>query len=341
MKRKQGISLIVLVITIIVMIILASAVVITLSNNGIINRADEAVDKTSKSQIEHLAALAWADAYADGLRGAELKAKVEEILEANKITTDDWNIAVTDKGVTLIPKGEEVKVGLLVSNKDIGKTVMYEANGVSDWQLFYEDEAKGNIYLIAKGVPERTTLSTKFKVSDLTQEELDMFDLFQVVDGVSHTLIDLDVERNWSMTGCQGVARLIREYKKYMNTEDYGSYVKGALGGPTIELFAASWNAMGYEPQITLGATDWGYTMNGSWHINLVKYPIFFLDESEYWIASTNYGYQNTIMIAIDYYISSAMYYAERGIRPVVCISMDAPAISVDSDTIMLVKQDK
>ena len=39
MKRKQGISLIVLVITTIVMIILASAVIITLTNTGIIGRA--------------------------------------------------------------------------------------------------------------------------------------------------------------------------------------------------------------------------------------------------------------------------------------------------------------
>ena len=45
--KKQGISLIVLVITIIVMIILAAAVVITLSNTGIIDRAGKAVDLTN------------------------------------------------------------------------------------------------------------------------------------------------------------------------------------------------------------------------------------------------------------------------------------------------------
>ena len=45
MQMKKGISLIVLVITIIVMIILAASVVISLSNNGIIGRANEAVFK--------------------------------------------------------------------------------------------------------------------------------------------------------------------------------------------------------------------------------------------------------------------------------------------------------
>ena len=45
---KKGISLIVLVITIIVMIILAAVVVISLSNTGIIDRADQAVKLTNE-----------------------------------------------------------------------------------------------------------------------------------------------------------------------------------------------------------------------------------------------------------------------------------------------------
>ena len=49
---KKGISLIVLVITIIVMIILAASVVLTLSNTGIIERADLAVQATNKNQLQ-------------------------------------------------------------------------------------------------------------------------------------------------------------------------------------------------------------------------------------------------------------------------------------------------
>lgn len=46
-NNKQGISLIVLVITIIVMIILASTIIVTLSNNGIIKLSSEAVFKSN------------------------------------------------------------------------------------------------------------------------------------------------------------------------------------------------------------------------------------------------------------------------------------------------------
>ena len=80
-RNKQGISLIVLVITIIVMIILAASVVITLSNSGIINRASEATGKTNRAQIEQYASIVWADAFMDGLRGDALKDAVLDKLK--------------------------------------------------------------------------------------------------------------------------------------------------------------------------------------------------------------------------------------------------------------------
>ena len=50
MKKKKGISLIVLVITIVVMIILAGAVIINLNNSGIIDRAKEGVVNYSENE---------------------------------------------------------------------------------------------------------------------------------------------------------------------------------------------------------------------------------------------------------------------------------------------------
>ena len=100
MKRKHGISLIVLVITIIVMIILAASVVITLSNTGVINKASQAVQITDEKQIEQLVNMAWADAYAGGKRTEEeLKGAVEQVLAENKVDTNKIAINVTEKGV--------------------------------------------------------------------------------------------------------------------------------------------------------------------------------------------------------------------------------------------------
>ena len=51
-KQRQGISLIVLVITIIIMIILAGAIILALNNSGIIGRATEATDKSDKATLK-------------------------------------------------------------------------------------------------------------------------------------------------------------------------------------------------------------------------------------------------------------------------------------------------
>lgn len=62
---KKGISLIVLVITIIVMIIIAGAIIISLSNSNVIDKADQAVISTNDSAAKSLAALAYAEFIGD------------------------------------------------------------------------------------------------------------------------------------------------------------------------------------------------------------------------------------------------------------------------------------
>ena len=105
MQKKKGISLIVLVITIIVMIILAAAIILSLNNAGIINKANQAVQETDLAQVKHLATLAWSDAYLDGkTKQVDLKAAVDEALKG--IDTSKYTITVTEKGVDVALKGE-------------------------------------------------------------------------------------------------------------------------------------------------------------------------------------------------------------------------------------------
>ena len=101
---KKGISLIVLVITIIVMIILAASVIIAMSNNGIIDRASQAVQLTDEKQVQDLAALAWAEAYLDEDRVVTMEKAVKDALAAQGVTTADWNIEVSDTGVVVTSK---------------------------------------------------------------------------------------------------------------------------------------------------------------------------------------------------------------------------------------------
>ncbi len=118
--NKSGISLIVLVITIIVMIILAASVVLTLSNTGIINKANEAVNKTNLKEVEQLAALTWSEEFMDGKRGDTLK---NAVLEKLKDYTDEYVIEVDDKGVSVVPKEQYSKK--LASELTVGDLVYY------------------------------------------------------------------------------------------------------------------------------------------------------------------------------------------------------------------------
>ena len=129
MKIKQGISLIVLVITIIVMVILAGAIVLTLNNNGIIDRASDAVEQTNLATVKELTQMAWAEAYANGARTQEeFQDAVGKALEANKVDLEKYGIVVTTSGVEVangwIQAGLKVKRGTTVL--EIGDTVNYD-----------------------------------------------------------------------------------------------------------------------------------------------------------------------------------------------------------------------
>ena len=127
------------------MIILAASVVITLSNTGVINRADQAVKVTDEKQIEQLVNMAWADAYAGGKRTEEeLKGAVEQVLSENKVDTNKVAINVTEKGVEVsdtvfevyplevpIEKGSiiQLKAKIPVDYEDVYAT--FETNGTT------------------------------------------------------------------------------------------------------------------------------------------------------------------------------------------------------------------
>jgi len=101
-NNKQAISLILLIITVIVMIILAGAIILTLSNVGIIEQAEKAVDDSDFQEVQTIASLAWSEAYMEieGKKTQEkLEEKVLEKLKAEDIEIAKYKITVTKEGV--------------------------------------------------------------------------------------------------------------------------------------------------------------------------------------------------------------------------------------------------
>ena len=314
MQKKQGISLIVLVITIIVMIILAASVVITLSNTGVINRASQAVDLTNEASVQDLAALTWADAYMDNKRGTDLVNEVTTKLGEQGVTADKWNITVTDTGVTVTNKNSASGTGLgsLISKDNYGDTVDYsvtvDGTTYSDWQIYYHNS--DYIYLIAANSIGDVSLDKGTTVASLTAEEKALYEKFRVGDADKYTLVDTSTDgKNYTMYNCQAVAQLIKDYANFANTTTYGSNVVGAIGGPTIELLAAGWNAKGYTPTMALTTDTYGYKINNAYAVSgLTSDGLYVTSSYYYWLASPSAGSYGYVMLAgdvrvdIDYY---------------------------------------
>ena len=135
MKKKNAISLIVLVITILVMAILATTISVTLSNTNIISKANDAVEKTEAQQVEEMKALMLAD----GMLG---KNPEPQTIGSTTLTWNNTEKKVEAKveGV-VIPEGfsyvEGTKdTGLVVEDKEgnqfVWVPVEYTATGVTD-----------------------------------------------------------------------------------------------------------------------------------------------------------------------------------------------------------------
>ena len=78
----------------------------SLSNTGIMNKAQEAVDETNREELQTMATLGWAEAYLNGARTVEeLKEGVVAALEGNGLDASEYGIIVTTNGVEDIGKG--------------------------------------------------------------------------------------------------------------------------------------------------------------------------------------------------------------------------------------------
>ena len=358
MQKKQGISLIVLVITIIVMIILAASVVITLSNTGVINRASQAVDLTNEAAVQDLAALTWADAYMDNLRGQDLINEVTTKLGEQGVTADKWNISVTDTGVIVTNKNSSSGTGLgslIKGPEDYGKTVDYTVtvNGTTytNWQIYYHNS--DYVYLISKnnaGKLEDVADDESIKFEDLTSEELALYKKFQVGTW-DKIILEESYDSEWmgGYTHYHILARLIRKYSNFANRTAYGSNVIGAIGGPTLELIAAGYNATIGEAKITpivdltySGSHVYGclgYMINtlGRTGISgLTNDGLYFSATNPYVVVSPNANEDATgphylfasenQMLGSCHFHSRADFMGEKYIRPVVCLKSSIPA---------------
>ena len=258
-KTKEAVSLIVLVLTIVIMIILAGVIIINLNNSGIIDRAKNAVSETNLKNMQELANVAWGEAYL-AIKGEKtpenLKSTMLEKLKGKGVSEEElakYTFTVTTGGVEVEvntgettpeePDTEEndqyTTLGELVTSAlDYGKTIKYEANGVTDWKVFYRTDEY--VYLITSYVLEPIT-SLEGTPNDKIRKDLWLANW-----------IDYEIFENGSWVGDYLDEEVWADFK---NETKYGNNVVAAIGTPTLEMFVESWNAKGEALNNT---TDYG-----------------------------------------------------------------------------------
>ena len=263
LKRKKGITLIALVLTIIILIILAG-VSITLigGQDGIIAKAQEAKEKTRASQIKEAVDLAEITNEVEETKKskenliAELQEKgqlteeeVAALEDSDTITIGDIEIDFSKlkmpqtlaSQITSANYGDKVNYSVIVNGVTLGNGT----NGELDWwKIFYKDEATNEVIMIYNDYfPNSTGIAAGAGLT--TKENYGVY---------SNTRADL--------------------INKLNDTSKWGELLKGnidlsskgctAKGAVDIETWVASWNAKGYTKLYTATNSSGGYYIGTS-----------------------------------------------------------------------------
>ena len=348
---QKGITLIALVVTIIVLIILAGiSLNLLLGDNGIIKKAQDVSDKYKEASNE------------ENIKLSDLDERMQGILGGNGIQGGSGNGNGNNNNNNSVPitgaLGEPVNVlnyGEKVTN--------YTAAGLV-WRLFYEDS--NNIYLISETLDGDYPLKN-FSLGDysnntftprsseyvsgesVSRQGKDLMPLAggattssagSILIGTNNYAINIFTSSNnsWNILS----TAYLCDTKANGPWESYkvGS-AAWAMGGPTIELFTASYNATHLENQMSVWFINGGYgyansaTSSNSFNM-LDNNGIYRLKNSgNWWTASPSYSYQECGINMNDTtgcFINGLSYNSvatnSYALRPVVCIPKSSGFIS-------------
>jgi len=187
-KEQKGITLIALVITIIVLLILAGVgMSMITSENGLMQQASTAKNKTNEASIQERIELAYMSARTNKEAKVDIDILNDELdeIEENSGTVATFPATVTIKGqqYTISEKGEVTKGNGGGENTpaqpQVGEWVSYLAGGINKWRVI--DEVDGKYVLAAKitdlkgsfeasGKSNKTEYLNTFVVGNLASE---------------------------------------------------------------------------------------------------------------------------------------------------------------------------
>ena len=337
-KNERGITLLTLAITILIIIILAGVTInATLGDNGLLKQAQDAKDMAESTTID-----------------------TEE--KMNKIMQEYANVMAEDETIENPGSGTEPeepvdppKQGIEASEISENATTYYGAevtgytcnsDGVSKWRIFYADE--NNIYLIADDyiAPTDTPSTSAGKRLNTGYKSYAVYFTNILNDYTGNSWIKSNSKAaKWlsAYSNSSSTNNNIKAVAYLMDTNIWDLYVgekaEYSIGGPTIELFCASYKDTHPDKYVDYHiANSYGYDIKWStsssydtYITGLTQndfYGIYIKSDSSkasgMWIASpasSNNNLQSAYSVGnIDDYTYS---YDMLGLRPIVCLKSD------------------
>lgn len=247
----------------------------------------------------------------------------------------------------------------IVTEENYGDTVEYEAGKVEDWRIFYNDGE--NVFLISTDIIDNNLVDTEKTGLFIYGGKAVYWNNVASIPYEGMTDVNGDIASkymfgwlnsypNSETTGAKATAALfdVAAWANFVDTK----YAESAIGGPTAEMFIASWNEraklIGYV-ELSYSYEDYGYEIlnipydeYGS-HLpsndgidNSLYYKISAEDfgGGSYFLASPSNAYKNETSITEDgtglvrcgytgQIGGSEVNYILSGIRPVVCLKAD------------------
>ena len=334
--NQRGITLIALVVTIIVLIILAGiSLNLLLGDNGIIKKAQDVSDKYKEAVNE------------ENIKLSDLDERMQGILGGNGIQGGSGNGNGNNNNISVTPPEETGSLGTAVNTNNYGNIVYnYTAQDLI-WKLFYEDS--NNYYLISETKDGNYPLLNTYLINsnfsargdyvsgnDVSSQGKALMPLLGGAISSSAGTIAIGTNSNGiNLLTASNTNPNILSTAYICDTRADGpwtAYKTGlaswAMGGPTIELFAASYNATHTNHQILLEIGTYGYSNNTHTDYLLASdnNGIYRLKSSGlefWWLASPNDAYFDYMCRVNDGdgWIGSHNGFNSYPVRPVVCIS--------------------
>lgn len=273
-----------------------------------------------------------AEALPEDLATLTLTSKTEYGSHAIKIS-DIWNGTFGGE-IPATPEFDENTFTLGTNESDAQNTDKYgwkvpeytvQASEMSTnvWRLFYQDS--NYTYLITDecvGSYKPSDYYTTMKNGEELKYKTGA-DVSTVGQKLSSRISTLFTSSNEN-TNIRTTAWLTDTSDSGMWSEYKNSDAVFAIGSPTVELFAASYNNRNNKSNtITLGLGTYGYT-ESDWLSVDDNYGIYNKSESYYWwLASPNYNYDNNELSVsgdYNYFYSGYVDYGSAAVRPIVCI---------------------